>query len=289
MRPVSALLREGLALAPLGSTALARDLAEADQRLRRPVSTSRRVAAVGVHSGAGVSTTVVQVAAALAARRGGSVLAVDAATGPGTLAALAGVERPVTLREAASRSVGHGTASRARDLVPTGRGGLHVLGDGGRRWPGPGELEAAVRPVGRAFDLVLTDLGARAGGSGLAATLADQHAVLLVARADRGTAERALAFAATLVGATSSFLSPTRPRIALALVDIGGSAGPSAQLVRRALADAGLTLPVAVVPHDPSLAGHPPTAALPDPALPTRAAVLRLAGNLVALATGGSV
>lgn len=280
MHRAHVLLREGLTLAALGTTGLGRELAEADSRLRRPVSTSRRVAVVGVQAGAGTSTTVVQLAAVLAARRSGGVLAVDAATGPGGLAALAGVAHPLSLREAAAQTVGHGTAARARDHIPTGPPGLHVLGSPGARPTAAGELDAALRPVGRAFDVVLTDLGARAQYPGLLDAVAGHHAVLLVARADRGTAEHALATTAALLRAGS-------PPVMIALVDVGGRAGPSTALVRRALSAVGLAVPVRSVPHDRALAGHPPTAPLPERGLAARTAVLGLAGDLVALATGG--
>lgn len=282
MTRAAALVREALALAALGSTMVTRELAEADERLRRPVSTSRRVAVLGADRDAGTSTTVAQLGAALAGRRGGSVLAVDAATGPGSLAALAGVAHPQSLRSVTLRSVDRGTAQGARELVPTGPAGLRVLGGPTAHRASGAEIDAALRPVGRAFDLVLTDLGARAHDPELPTTVRAHHAVLVVARADRGPAEGALTTAAALLTAGS-------PPVVIALVDVGGTAGPSAALLRRALRTAGLGITVCAVPHDPALADHPPTSPLPGRSLVTRTAILGLAGDLVALATGGSV
>ena len=304
MTPARALTADALGRALLGSTAVARDLTEADAALRRPVSTSRRVAVVGVGGGSGTTTVTGLVAGLLARRRGRGVLAVDAARGDGGLAAVLGVGDPLPLHRSLGRTAGVVTAAAAREALPQAVSGASVLGAGSARGDDgvtPPAWRAAVDPVGRFFDVVLTDWGVRgAGRDGGHRDLADavdaHHAVLLVARADRPHVEAALGLLADLAPHL-----PAGAGTGLVLVDIGGTAGPTDDLARRALG--ALDLPVAVhtVPHDDVLGrGAWATPARADRArvrrrdavgagraplaLPTRRAVASLAAGALELA-----
>lgn len=240
----------------LGSTAVARELAEADGALRRPVSTSRRVAVLGVGGGAGSTTVTGLVAALLARRRGGGVLAVDAARGDADLAAVLGVAEPLTLDRSLGRTAGVATAAAARDGLPRAASGASVLGAGSARGDDvvtPHGWRAAVDPVGRFFDVVLTDWGARPDRD-LPEVVDAHHTVLLVARADRPHAEAALAAVGRVLP-----LVPAGAGVGVVLVDVGGGAGPTDALARRALRDLDLPVRVHAVPHDDVLARGVPT------------------------------
>ncbi|MFC4613364.1 hypothetical protein ACFO3K_01425, partial [Cellulomonas algicola] len=194
---------------------------------------------------------------------------------------------------------GGATAGLARDddvraALPVYRGGLRVLGDGtaSSPWPpGPRAWREAVDPVGRFFDVVLTDWGVRSAGD-LRVVAGDHHVVAVVARADRGPAERGAVLAARLVtgghdgfapgrpgadggpvahggasgaggsgvGLTSPGTTPgagpvdggwRAPAVVLVLVDVGGTGGRSDAVARDALD--GLPVSVVAVPHDTML------------------------------------
>lgn len=236
-------VRDLLVRGALGSTAASRELVDLDARLRRPVSTSRRLGVVAAGGGAGATTVTLGMAGLLAARRHGGVLAVDAAAGPAGLVTASGVTGPLTLERAAAGTSPSATCAQARASMPTTPGGVAVLGTGsGTVDPvHPDAWRAAVDPVGRFFDVVITDWGVRADEGGLDAMARDQHAVAVVARADRATAEAGLALAARLRSRTAA--------VVLALVDVGGTGGPTPALARRALAAGGLDVPVLAVPH----------------------------------------
>lgn len=277
--------RDVLPRAALGSTAVARELADLDARLRRPVSTSRRVAVVQSGGGVGGTTLVARVARAAAVRRHGGVLAVDASNGHADLAAATGVTTPLDLARAATLA-GITTAAQARDAVPAPAGGPAVLGAGAAPGSGPATVPAwrsALAPVGRFFDLVVTDWGPR-DPTDVAALADDHHVVAVVARADRGPAEAALGLLAAALPRTA---------VVLVLVDVGGTAGPVGAVLERQLRTVTRTtpaprehlgvpvLPVLTVPHDPGAGpGGPrrPAAAAP---LAVRTAWLRVAAALL--------
>ncbi len=233
----------------LGSTAVARELVDLDVRLRRPVSTSRRLGVVAPAGGAGTTAVALGMARLLAARRGGGVLSVDAAAGVTRLAAAAGVTEPLPLARATVDTADSATCAQARAAVPTTPGGLAVLGTGsGTVDPvHPDAWRAAVESVGRFFDVVLTDWGVRATEGELDALARDQHALAVVARADRAAAEAGVALAARLRSRTAA--------VVLVLVDVGGTGGPTPALARHGLAAGGLDVPVLAVPHGTAVGG----------------------------------
>ncbi|MEE6286660.1 hypothetical protein V2J52_03205 [Georgenia sp. MJ173] len=254
-----------------GAPGLVRQLSEADAGLRRAVPTSRRIAFLQADGGAGATVTASRLGSALAGRRTGEVLAVDAARGHGALAAAAGVDAPPALGHVALSAAGITRASQARELAPRSRTGLIVVGDGGPVPATPEEWHAALDRVGRFFDVVLTDWGVR-GEDDLRRVAAASHVVAVVARADRGPAERAAALAASVAA------EGTVP-VALVLVDVAGSAGPTGPMLARAT-----DLPVLTVPHAPGLRdGRPVTARL---GLRSRAAYAAVAAELVRVTVG---
>lgn len=205
-------LREVARLTLAGSTGLARTLEEADQGLRRPVSTSRRVAVVQADGGAGATTTLAGAATALAQRRPAAVLTVDAAAGAAALVAATRAPEPLPWTVARGATAGLVRAADARAALPVGRGGLRVLGDGtaSSPWPpGPRAWREAVDPVGRFFDVVLTDWGVRPS-TDLGVVAGDHHVVAVVARADRGPAERGAVLAARLATGAHDGFAPGR-------------------------------------------------------------------------------
>lgn len=256
-----------------GSPDLARRLTAAADAVGAPVATSRRVAVLQADGGAGATATVARTGSVLARRRGGGVLAVDAARGRATLGRHAGVGGPPPLEELAARATGVVRSRQARELFPRTRTGLAVLGDGSGGAARPPGLDAWRRPVdrvGRFFDVVLTDWGVRTDAE-LGGIVAAHHAAVVVARADRGPAERGLALAAALTVHVPALL---------VLVDLGGS-GAAVTRPLRAAAD----VPVLAVPHVPALAAG--RAAAARPGLAARAAYAGLAAALVQRATGG--
>ncbi|NMR21607.1 hypothetical protein [Cellulomonas fimi] len=269
LRPAGTALR----IAVGGSTSLARDLAAADDGLRLPVSTSRRIAVVQVDGGAGATTLVVRVGTALARRRrGAGVLAVDAARGPAALASAARVDSPLSLAQSRSRTSGVVTAAQARAAVPRSAAGLAVLGAGTAEhegWPAPFEAwRSAVDPVARFFDVVVTDWGVRGDDAELAQVAEAHHVVVVVSRTDRGNAERALHLAGRAVALGAA-------RVAMVLTDVGGTGGATDELLRRQLADRA-DVPVLTVPHEPLAPGRPLAVA-------TRRAYAGVGARLVAL------
>ncbi|QHT57427.1 hypothetical protein GXP71_16025 [Cellulomonas sp. H30R-01] len=283
-------LREVARLTFGGSTGLARTLEEADQGLRRAVSTSRRVAVVQADGGAGATTTLAGAATALAQRRPAAVLTVDAAAGAAALVAATRAPEPLPWTVARGATAGLARGADARAALPVGRGGLRVLGDGtaSSPWPpGPRAWREAVDPVGRFFDVVLTDWGVRSAVD-LGVVAGDHHVVAVVARADRGPAERGAVLAARLVTGAHDGFAPGRlgadggpaahggasgvggsaaglasrdaepvdggwraPAVVLVLVDVGGTAGRTDAVARDALD--GLPVSVVAVPHDTML------------------------------------
>lgn len=258
---------ETLALAA-GTTARARELREIDAALRHPVATSRRIAVVQSGGGAGATTLVARTARALARRRGGGVLAVDAAAGDAALArALGGAVDARGLEELVAATTGVTRSRQARALLPDAGAGLVLAGRGGTRVPDDEVVQALGNLVGRFFDVVVTDWGHRTADE--ATRIARRsHAVAVMARADRADAERGLVLAARLA---------TEVPTTLVLADVGATAGPTSSLLREAART--LEVPVRVLAHGHEGALRDPAARLPRRA---RTAYARTAGLLLA-------
>ncbi|MEE6281244.1 hypothetical protein [Georgenia sp. MJ170] len=254
-----------------GAPDLVRRLSDADAGLRRAVPTSRRIAFLQADGGAGATVTASRLGSALAGRRAGEVLAVDAARGRGALAAAAGVDAPPALGHVALSAAGITRAAQARKLAPRSRTGLIVVGDGGPVPATTDEWHAALDQVGRFFDVVLTDWGVRREDA-LRDIAAASHVVAVVSRADRGPAERGAALAATVA---AEGVAP----VVLVLVDVGGGASATAAMLERAT-----DLPVLTVPHAPGLRdGQRLTARL---GLRSRAAYATVASELLRVTVG---
>jgi MinD-like ATPase involved in chromosome partitioning or flagellar assembly len=242
---------DALRVVATGSTVVARELTAADERLRAPIATSRRIAVLQADGGAGVTTVVARCGAVLHRRRGGGVLVVDAARGRACLAARSGVRVPLSLAQAQGRVSGVVRAAQVSTLFPRSAAGLAVLGAGtDEAEPGPASPElwhSAVDPVGWCFDVVVTDWGVRTCDEDLAQIAQAHHVVAVTARADRGCAERGLALAARLAALVPG------TRVALVLVDLGGTGGSTAALVERQLRTTRPAPWVGAVPHEPRL------------------------------------
>ncbi|MGZ0067968.1 hypothetical protein [Microbacterium arborescens] len=173
----------------------------ADRRIRRPIPTTRHIAVLSLVGGAGASTIAAGVATLAARRRGGPVLAVDAAGSRHGLAARLG--RPESERVTALDTAGEPPASFAdatRDLPRDGT--LSYLGLGhpaSDSWPSdPSEWRDAVAPIARFFPVVVTDWGRRRDLRVIAEIARSSHAVCLVAPADRDGVENAASLAAAI-------------------------------------------------------------------------------------------
>lgn len=255
------------------ASGLTHELTTADAVLRAPLALSRRVGFVHLRGGAGASTAAAHVASLLARRRTGMVLAVNAAAGERHVLTQAGVPAPGGSREA-DRRLRPGSAADARaGLGVSGSGlyGLDLTRD--RLSAGAGTWFEAVSAIARFYDVVLTDWGVRDRRVDLRQVAVASHVVCLVARADRYAAEEAAALVPALQEVED------RPRLMLALVDVGRTGGSTAARLARQLA-----VPVLPIPYEPlrALEEPPPSRGLPAP---SRLAAIRLAGTIMAEAS----
>lgn len=291
------------------ASGLTHELTTSDAVLRAPLALSRRVGFVHLRGGAGASTAAASVASLLARRRTGMVLAVNASAGerqvltqagvpvPGPRSArrrdeekradnafpsasadeVGGVERdPQTAKRAIERSrdadlrLRPGRAADARaGLGVSGAGlyGLDLTRD--RQSAGAGTWFEQVSAIARFYDMVLTDWGVRDRRVDLRQVAVASHVVCLVARADRYAAEEAAALVPALQEVED------RPRLVLALVDVGRTGGSTAARLARQLA-----VPVLPIPYEPlrALEAPPPSRRLPAP---SRLAGIRLARTIM--------
>lgn len=262
-------------------------LGDADAAIRQAVPTSRRIAVVSVASGSGCSTVAAALATRFASARGGRVLAVDGGGAPG-LAALIGSSEPEPASAdapAAEPAAAPAPAPRAARRhgrtetvltswdatagLPRSRAGAVLAAPGAERAATAAEWALAVDPIARYFDVVIGDWGTRTARVDVGAAVAGAHAVLVVAHADRGAVEAAVAVA--------DGIRTHRGIAALVVADDVRDAGPDAA---RA-ADAWGGARVAYLPHDGRGHGRPGVA---SPAF-QRAAVL-LAGEAMTAAAG---
>ncbi|PJJ65700.1 MinD/ParA family ATP-binding protein [Compostimonas suwonensis] len=218
---------QAVPLALLGSTSeRVSRLVEWDAAITQPIATSRRIGFVQLHGGSGASATAASVASVFAARRSGLVLAVDATAGPAGLLWHSGLEQAPTAPSERRRRPR--SAQDAAHGLPRTAAGLAALG---LRTAVPGALPGAstwfeeLSGISRFFDVVCTDWGVRPWNADLAEVAASSHVVCLVARADRRSAEEALALVPALRA------HPESPRVVVALVDVGDTAGRAAAVV----------------------------------------------------------
>lgn len=256
------------------------ELTDSDAVLRAPVALCRRVGFVQLRGGAGASSTAGYVASLLAHRRTGMVLGVNASAGERHALWQAGVAAPVPVATPrAKRAVGGGEADRRvhPSSAADARAGLGVSGAGlygldlarDHLSASAGSWLEQVSPIARFYDVVLTDWGVRDRRVDLRQVAVTSHVVCLVARADRYAAEEAAALVPSLLEVED------RPRLVLALVDVGRTGDHTARLLRRHLG-----VPVLPVPYEPLRAGVEPPASRRLPGR-SRLAGIRLARALM--------
>lgn len=269
-----------------GSTGAAVDsLLATDSRIRAGLPLSRRIGFVSVAGGSGTTTALAATAAALAGRRTGSVLAVDADGGRAGLGRHLIAARPRRSSDddskidAAERRRHARTAAEARTGLPQAGTRLQLLdlndaaGTGGAD-PAPrsvADWTDQLGPIARFFDLVLTDWGVRPAAEDLEQVAGSGHVLVVVSRADQPAAVAA----ADTIAALQTLPEP--PRMVLALVDVGRTATPAR--LARTLSDS-LGIPVHRLPHDPVI-GSDWLNATGRTAVRSRRAVARLAAALV--------
>ena len=255
-----------------GTGELARAEADADADVRAPVNTSRRLTFLAVDGGTGTTTVAAACARILASRRGGPVLALDAAGGAAGLAVRTGASELVGFDTIADDEPPHDLAEAAGRL-PAAPNGLRVAGTS--VWTSPvSSWSAAVGAVGRFFEIVVTDGGRRSTREALEIASAS-HALAVVARTDPGSLDAA----ATLV----LRLRAERPDVPTALV-ASGVGGPLPGGIAAAPWPAG---PPLVIPHDAAAAASL-ISPLPQLAPPTMTALTGLAATLLTSARTGT-
>ncbi|MEU4360781.1 hypothetical protein [Promicromonospora sp. NPDC023987] len=245
-----------------GAGRTAQDAAAWDSALRAPVGTSRRVTFLAADGGAGTTTLAAAVALALAHRRTGPVLALDAAGGPSALRVRLDVEDVPPLDDVAYGAPVRSLAD-AREITREARPGLHLAGASG--WAlHPAVWTDGAAALGRFFEVVVTDAGRRSSHD--ATTLAARsHATAVVARTDAGS------FAAGRVLADTIRDALPEARVELVLVGVAPGEPPFVHGERPgALA----------IPHDLAAARSLGTP-LPQLAAGTRAAVVHAAAHLI--------
>jgi MinD-like ATPase involved in chromosome partitioning or flagellar assembly len=264
------------------ASGLTYELRSCDAVLRAPLALCRRIGFIQLSGGAGASSTAAYVASVLAHRRAGMVLGVDAAAGAGfspgralgtaTMSWYTGLPQDAKQLAADQRASAR-TAREARTGLPVTRAGLFVL-DLSREAGYHGQASAnawfgQVAPIARFYDVVCTDWGVRQRQADLRQAAATSHVVCLVARADRHTCEEAAAVVQALLQVED------RPRVVVALVDVGQTGDRAPQVIRERL-----TVPVLTIPYDPRRAGARPIGSV-RLATRTRLAYTRLATELL--------
>lgn len=278
-----------------GSTGAAVDtLLATDARIRAGLPLSRRIGFVSMAGGSGTTTVVASVAATLAARRSGSVLAVDADGGRAGLgrqliavqprrsgdpsgngsagpsaAAVDPAERRRTARTAEEARSGLAQAGPRLQLLdlndPAGSGAATPLPRSVADWTDQ------LGPIARFFDLVLTDWGVRPAAEDLEQVATAGHVLVVVSRADQPAATAAAATVAALQ------TLPQPPRLVLALADVDRTATP--RRIARTLGGS-LGIPVYRLPYDP-VVGSDWLYATGRRSVRSRRAIARLAAGLV--------
>jgi MinD-like ATPase involved in chromosome partitioning or flagellar assembly len=290
----------------LGSASeMTHELTTSDTLLRSPLALSRRIGFVQLRGGSGASATAGYVASMLARRRTGMVLAVNASAGDANLLWHAGLTRPAArdahriaprraeeegaddaFRSASDDEVGGSQARETRSALSRAhpasaadaRAGLPVTGTGlialdlarDHLATSAGTWFEQVTPIARFYDLVITDWGVRHRQVDLRQVARASHVVCLVTRADRYPAEEAAALIPSLSEVED------QPRVVLALVDVGGTAERTPQLLRDQL-----QVPVLTIPYDPLRTAAGPVSSRRLPTR-TRLAYTRLCTALMA-------
>ncbi|GAA1857594.1 hypothetical protein [Myceligenerans crystallogenes] len=248
-----------------GTGDLTRREAAADDAVRAPVNTSRRLTFVAADGGTGTTTIAAACARVLAARRPGPVLATDASGGAAGLGLRCGANALVEFSALTDDEPPRGLADAAARL-PLAPHGLRVAGTAA--WNPPvSEWIGAVNAVGRFFEIVVTDAGQRSAREA-SAFAAASHAVTVAGRTDAGSLEASAELALRL--------RAEHPGTAVVLV-ASGVGGPLPGGIANAPWPAGRPV---VVPHDHAAASSLITP-LPQLAAPTMTALTQLAAELL--------
>ncbi|MDM8084212.1 hypothetical protein QUV83_05495 [Cellulomonas cellasea] len=247
------------------------ELVALDAAARAPLPLSTRVGVVATAGGSGCSVVAGILAATLAARRGGRVLAVNASAGGRSLLWHGGCAQPAasTAEQHAARRAARSSAQATAGLTRTSAGlyCLDLAEDGAtapdaRWWLGVG-------PAGRFFDVVVTDHGARTPArSGPVA--ASASVVCVVTHAERSAWQHAVDLA-------SAFMGAGVPAV-LAVNAAGGRAPAWCRTAARLSA-----VPTVLVPHDRAHGAAEP-APRRDLRPATTLAALRLAATVLSAA-----
>lgn len=277
-----------------GSTGSAVDtLLATDAGIRAGLPLSRRIGFVSMAGGSGTTTVVASVAATLAARRSGSLLAVDADGGRAGLGrqliavqprrsgdpSASGAGGPsVAAVDPAERRRTARTAEDARSGLAQAAARLHLLdlndpADGVTALPrSVADWTDQLGPIARFFDLVLTDWGVRPAAEDLEPVATSGHVLVVISRADQPAATAAAATVAALQ------TLPQPPRLVLALADVDRTATP--RRIARTLGES-LGIPVHRLPYDP-VVGSDWLYATGRRSVRSRRALARFAAGLVA-------
>lgn len=233
------------------------ELTTAETACTSPLPLSRRIGVVAVEGGCGTSAVATALSSVLARRRSGPVLGVDAAAGRSgllrrTAAAGQGTTQsgpPGDPDTAAAVRAAARTTTDATTGLPRSATGAFLLDLAGpsRRAASVADWSVNVSPIGRFFDLVVTDWGVRPPAVDLAAAAETSHVLVMVGRADRRSA--------TAAGSALAALRADDAQAAaalLVLVDVARTADRIVGPLGRAL-----DLDVQVLPHEPRWSDDP--------------------------------
>ncbi|MCE6996884.1 chromosome partitioning protein [Saccharothrix sp. S26] len=232
-----------------------RELADLARRAAMPLPTSRRVAVVSVHGGAGRTATAALLASIYAARRRQPVLAADAEPFGGALSWRLGLTAPPPLASIAPAllTARSGTLEDIAHLLPRLPNGLWVLPGGA---PGTPRLcREVTTALSRLFAVIVTDCPGGLSSPNTTEVLADAHSVV-IACAATPDAVRSTYDAVARIAATRGPTGMGRAVVALNVVNPAGLAALRADTTKNAFA--GLGVPVVTVPHDRHLAAGVP-------------------------------
>jgi hypothetical protein len=243
-------------LAPVfgSATGHSRELLAADAAVRAALPRCRRIGFVQLAAGAGATTTAGRVVDLLARRRTGRILAVDASPSPNGLLPLLGAaptrafpaaadppgaapgsaaanatanataDVPGAAAQFAAVRGGAGTAADATAGLGRGRSGCYGLDLRSGR-PAPADAwSAAVGPIARFYDVVVTDWGLRHPAVDLGPVLASSDVTCLVVHSDAGAVDATAALLHELAGAAPLVVAlvgrPVRHRLPVPAVTV---------------------------------------------------------------------
>ncbi|XVQ12481.1 MinD/ParA family ATP-binding protein [Spirillospora sp. CA-255316] len=167
-----------------------RALTESAEAVRRPITTGRRIAVIGMQGGAGKSTVAALLAAVFAHHRHDRVLALDLDPGIGSLPLLLGLgpASPArTLDDLADADVTGGSFDDVRPHLHAAGERLWTIPANGPLAPGGGltgsAFQSVALPLTRFFGITIMDCGSGVDDDLTQAALRAAHALVLVSPA----------------------------------------------------------------------------------------------------------